>query len=72
MNRPIICGACNVPMVLRHRGSDNLAFWGCPNFPKCKKSVSIPAKNEEPDMDWNERVYGTDPRGNDWNDEFGY
>lgn len=35
-SNPPLCPKCGAEMVRRTRKSDSGAFWGCPNFPKCR------------------------------------
>ncbi len=38
-----ICPKCNIPMVMRTASKgkyEGKVFWGCPNFPKCRETVS--------------------------------
>jgi hypothetical protein len=43
---PPICPKCQIPMVMRTKQKTGEPFWGCPNFPNCKNSVSIPAPTQ--------------------------
>ena len=45
------CPRCGRPMVLRtaRRGENaGRAFWGCPEFPRCRGMVQIPPPTDEP------------------------
>jgi hypothetical protein len=36
------CPDCAIKMIPRVRKADGYKFWGCPNFPACKKTIDIP------------------------------
>jgi len=35
------CPRCGGKMTKRHRKKDNVPFWGCMNFPKCRQIINI-------------------------------